>query len=186
MPVDLADDASGLLPGRGLLRVAEPVDPGRERDPAGVPVRRDAPELARLARVLQADLLSVAEALAPTSAPVPLPIRVTGLGSTQVTRADLGWLSGDPGPWNVDLRLEIHGASYDISAIPGQPVTPSPTGTDKTSGEVSATKTVDGLGITVSASTSNSASAPTAAQVLAHVTSLGVSPSGWTTSVLVK
>ena len=134
-----------------------------------------------------AELLSVAEALAPTSAPVPLPIRVTGLGSAQVTLADMGWLTGDAnGPWNVDLSLEIHGASYDISAIPGQPVTPSPTGTDKTSGEVSATKTVDGLGITVSASTSNSASAPTAAQVLAHVTSLGVSPSGWTTSVLVK
>ena len=137
--------------------------------------------------VTSAELLSVADSLVPTAAPVPLPIRVTGLDSAQVTLADMGWLAGDStGPWNAYLRLQIDGASYDVTAIPGQPVTPTPTGKEKTTGEVSATKTVDGLGITVSTSSGNSGSDPTAAQVLAHVTSLGVSPSGWTTSVLVK
>jgi hypothetical protein len=48
--------------------------------------------------------------------------------------------------------------------------------------------TVDGVGISVStdSGTSGSPSAPTLSQVLAHITSLGTDPSGWTTDVIVK
>jgi hypothetical protein len=120
---------------------------------------------------------------------VPLPLRITGLDSAVVTYAGLGQTeAGTAAPWFVDLRETIDGRSYEISAEPGVPVTPSATGTFTSSGLVSATKEVNGLGITVSTASgkSGSPSAPTASQVLAHVSSLGTDPSGWSTSVIVK
>jgi hypothetical protein len=134
-------------------------------------------------------LLSVAHSLVPTPAKAPMPIRVTGLDSATVFSAQMGW--ADPTqtePWLAYLILLVDGREYNISAAPGPAVTPSPTGTSTTAGQVTAEKTVNGVGIVVTTWTGKggSPSAPTAAQVLADVTSLGVSPSGWTTDVMVK
>ena len=134
------------------------------------------------------DLLSVARALVPAPVEVPMPIRVTGYSAT-VTGAQMGWaIPGQAEPWQAFLLLLIDGREYSISAAPGPAVTPSPVGTSESTGQVSAEKTVDGVGIvvTTNAGKSGSPSAPTVAQVLSHITSLGVSPSGWTTDVLVK
>jgi hypothetical protein len=134
------------------------------------------------------DLLDVAKALVTKPAAVPMPFRVTGLDSAKVIYATMGWSSsGQDEPWIAELNFVIDGREYDITALPGPAVTPSPTGTATTTGLISADKTVDGLGIdiTTTSGKQGSASAPTAAQVLAHVTSLGVAPSGWTTGVLV-
>jgi RNA polymerase sigma-70 factor (sigma-E family) len=147
------------------------------------------------------ELLSVARSLVTTPAEVPLPIRIIDLDSAKVTMAKMGWLASESTePWYACFTLEIDGRSYDVSVVPGQPAALEATGNGAgtTSGEVSASKTVNGLGITVSTSSGNggsgrggsdnggSASAPTVAQVLSHIVSLGVSPSGWTTNVLVK
>jgi RNA polymerase sigma-70 factor (sigma-E family) len=140
------------------------------------------------------ELLSVATGLVTTPAEVPLPIRIIGLDSVRVTMADMGWLADENSePWYAAFGLEIDGRSYDLSVIPGQSATTGTAGNgtarnETAGGEVSATKTVDGLSITVSTASgrSGSASAPTVAQVLSHIESLGVSPSGWTTDVLVR
>jgi hypothetical protein len=134
------------------------------------------------------DLLSAARSLVPTPAKVPMPIRISGLDSATVASADMGWASpAQPQPWYTFLVLLIDGKEYNISAAPGPAVTPPPAGTFAI-GQVSAEKTVDGVGIVVTtwSGKSGSPSAPTAAQVLADVTSLGMSPSGWTTNVMVK
>jgi hypothetical protein len=134
------------------------------------------------------DLLSAARSLVPTPTKVPMPIRISGLDSATVNSADMGWAGPvQTEPWLAFLVLLVDGTEYNISAAPGPAVTPSPAGTF-TTGQVSAEKTVDGVGIVVTTWTGKggSPSAPTAAQVLADVTSLGVSPSGWTTDVLVK
>lgn len=134
------------------------------------------------------DLLSVANSLVTTPAVVPMPLRVTGLDSATVIYAGMGSaVAGQSEPWTAELNFVIDGREYDITALPGPAVTPSPTGTFTTTGLISADKTVNGLGIDVTTSSGKegSASAPTAAQVLAHITSLGVAPSGWTTSVMV-
>jgi hypothetical protein len=134
-------------------------------------------------------LFDIAKKFDVSPAAVPLPLRITGLDSAVVTYAGLGQTdSGSAAPWFVDIRETIDGRSYEISAEPGVPVTPSATGTFTSSGLVSATKEVNGLGITVSTASgkSGSPSAPTASQVLAHVSSLGTDPSGWSTSVIVK
>ena len=135
------------------------------------------------------DLLAVARSLVVGSAEAPMPIRVTGLDSATVVYAGMGWFEPSQSePWYASLYLVVDGRQYQISAAPGPAVTPSPTGTFTTTGLLSAEKTVDGVGITVTTSSGKggSASAPTVAQVLADVTSLGESPSGWTTNVMVK
>ena len=137
-----------------------------------------------------ADLLNAARSVDPAPADVPMPIRVTGLPGVGVTDADMGWIGGghaDSAAWALDLRVTVDGRSYDISATPGAAATPSPTGTETSTGLVTAAENADGLGLTVSTGTGKegSANAPTAAQVLAHVTSLGADPSGWTTDVIV-
>jgi hypothetical protein len=134
------------------------------------------------------ELLNVAKSLVTAPAVVPMPLRVSGLDSATVIYAGMGSaLAGQSEPWTAELNFVIDGREYDITALPGPAVTPSPTGTFTTTGLISADKTVNGLGIDVSTSSGKegSVSAPTAAQVLAHVTSLGVAPSGWTTSVMV-
>ena len=143
-----------------------------------------------------ADLLQVARSMVTTPAAAPMPIRVTGLDGAKVTYAGVGWIAvpdrmksaADDAPWSALLNIVIDGREYDISASPGPAVTPSPTGTFTSSGLVAATKMVNGLGleVTTSSGKSGSPSAPTAAQVLAHVSSLGVAPSGWSTSVMVQ
>ena len=143
-----------------------------------------------------ADLFAVARSLVTTPAAAPLPIRVTGLDSAKVTYAGMGWdavptrmkSAGNSAPWDAMLNLVIDGREYDITAAPGPIVTPSPTGTSNTTGLVWADKSIDGLGIEVETSSGKQGSpaAPTAAQVLEHISSLGLAPSGWTTSVIVK
>jgi hypothetical protein len=133
------------------------------------------------------DLLSAARSLVPMPVKVPMPIRVTGYSAT-VAGAQMGSIPGQAEPWQAFLLLVIDGREYSISAAPGPAVTPSPVKTSPATDQVSAEKTVDGVGIvvTTSAGAHGSPSAPTVAQVLSHITSLGVSPSGWTTDVLVK
>jgi len=137
-----------------------------------------------------AELLSIAKSLDTTAVSVPMPIRVTGVDPAEVTYAGLGdgAVSGGNPPWYATITFQIDGRSYEVDASPGTAVTPSPTGPFTSTGEVWATKEGDGLGITVTTSSgkSGSPSAPTVAQVLARVTSLGTDPSNWTTSVLVK
>jgi hypothetical protein len=134
-------------------------------------------------------LLGAAKAFDATPADLPLPLRITGLDSAQVTFATFS--QADPGSssgWTMSIRLAIDGRSYEIDANPGPAVTPSATASDTTGGQYPAMETVDGIGISVSTDSgkSGSPSAPTLAQVLAHVTSLGTDPSGWTTDVFVK
>jgi hypothetical protein len=139
-------------------------------------------------------LVHAAQALDTTSSAVPMPLRVTGLDSAQVLSASLGQTARDPSyAWLADIRLKIDGRTYEISAKPGAAPSPSPAktlaaGTDSVVSVnfVSATKTVDGLGITVDTAAGDMGSAPTVSQVLAHVSSLGTDPSGWSTSVIVK
>lgn len=141
-----------------------------------------------------ADMLDLARSLVTKPVAAPMPVQITGLDSATVTYAGVGWIaepvrmkSSTTEPWDSLVRVTIDGRSYDIDAAPGPAVTPSATGNEKTSGLVSAEENVDGLGITVSTDSGKqgSPSAPTPAQVLTHVTSLGTSPSGWTTSVIV-
>lgn len=133
-------------------------------------------------------LLGAAKAFDATPIDMPLPLRITGLDSAQVTFATFS--QADPGSssWTMSIQLGIDGRTYEVDANPGPAVTPSATATETTGGEFPAMKTVDGVGISVStiSGTSGSPSAPTVSQVLAHVTSLGTEPSGWTTDVMVK
>lgn len=71
---------------------------------------------------------------------------------------------------------------------PGSAVIPTPMVTLPIARLDSAAETVDGLGIVVStvAGKQGSADAPTAAQVLAHITSFGTTPSDWTTNMIIK
>ena len=147
-------------------------------------------------------LLYVAQAFDTASVAVPLPLRITGLDSARATSVNFGQASPgasspNPGPgfpsgsfWFVEIELQIDGRTYYVSANPGPAVTPPTTSIEKMtgSGRVSATKTVDGLSIMVftESAKSGSPSAPTVSQVLAHITSLGTEPSGWTTDVIVK
>lgn len=134
-------------------------------------------------------LLNTAENLETTQVAVPLPVCVHGLDTATVTAAGMGSSVPDQKyPWNAYLTLEIDGRSYTIDAIPGVAVTPTPTGGRDTTGVVAATETINGLGITVTttAGTQGTAQAPTAAQILNHLTSLGTDPQDWTTNVLVK
>ena len=148
-------------------------------------------------------LLYAARAFDTAPVAVPLPLRVSGLDdsakaiSASFSQAAPGAVSaslvqGSAGAssWYVEIGLQIDGRTYHITANPGPAVTPpTPSLVKLDEGSlVSATKTVDGLGIMVStASTaSGSPSAPTVAQVLAHITSLGTDPSGWTTNVIAE
>ena len=147
-------------------------------------------------------LMYGARAYDTASAAAPLPLRITGLDSAKAISASFGQASPgasspNPGPafpsgssWYVNIGLQIDGRTYEITANPGPAVTPPLSSLARLTGGtlVSATKTVDGLGIMVSTPSgkSGSASAPTVSQVLAHVTSLGTDPSGWTTDVIVK
>jgi hypothetical protein len=147
-------------------------------------------------------LLYAARAYDTAPVAVPLPLRITGLDSARATSASFSQASpgassarlvqGAPSAssWYVEIGLQIEGRTYEISANPGRAVTPpTPSLVKMTGGSlVSATKTVDGLGIMVSTASggSGSSSAPTVAQVLAHITSLGTDPSGWTTDVVVE
>jgi hypothetical protein len=147
-------------------------------------------------------LLYAARAFDTAPVAVPLPLRITGLNSAKAISASFSQAapgavsaslvqgSASASSWYVEIGLQIEGRTYEISANPGRAVTPpTPSLVKMTGGSlVSATKTVDGLGIMVStASTgSGSPSAPTVAQVLAHITSLGTDPSGWTTNVIAE
>jgi hypothetical protein len=134
-------------------------------------------------------LLGAAKAFDATPVDLPLPLRITGLDSAQVTFATFSQAApGSTSGWTVSIELAIDGRTYDIDANPGPAVTPSATATETTGGEFPAMKTVDGIGISVStdSGTSGSPSAPTVSQVLAHVTSLGTEPADWTTDVMVK
>jgi len=132
-------------------------------------------------------LLGAAKAFHATPSELPLPLRITGLDSAQVSFADFIQAPGSSS-WTVTIRLAIDGRSYEIDANRGPAVTPSATASETTGGEFPAMETVDGVGIAVStdSGTNGSPSAPTVAQVLAHVTSLGTDPSRWTTDVIVK
>jgi hypothetical protein len=136
------------------------------------------------------DLLGTARSLSLESTAVPMPVRVSGLGSAVITGAGMGdaLASNEGGSWAASLTLEVDGRSYMIDVIPGVAVEPTPTGTETSTGVLAATRTVDGIGITVTTFTDKegSADAPTVAQVLAHVTALGTDPSGWTTDVLTR
>lgn len=137
-----------------------------------------------------AELLNVARALDPTPAEAPMPFYVTGLGTAEVTAAGAGWVGMgiQDSAWGAYLMLTVDGRSYRINAGPGPALAPTPTGTLTTTGLVGAEETVDGLGISVTTSSGKQGSpdAPTAAQVLSHVTPLGVTRSNWTTDVIVK
>jgi hypothetical protein len=132
-------------------------------------------------------LLGAAKAFDATPSDLPLPLRITGLDSAQVTFATFSQAPGSSS-WTMGIQLAIDGRTYEIDANPGPAVTPSATATETTGGEFPAMETVDGVGISVSTDTgtSGSPSAPTVSQVLAHVTSLGADPSGWTTDVIVE
>lgn len=138
--------------------------------------------------VATAELLGVAKDLDTAPAAVPMPIRISGLDPADVTGAQMGQAVPGETHWSAYLSLEIDGRSYRVDVIPGPAVAPTPTGTETTTGLAGASKTVDGLGITVltDAGDQGSPGAPTPGQVLAHFTSLGADPSGWTTSVIVK
>ena len=134
-------------------------------------------------------LLGAAKAFVATPSDLPLPLRITGLDSAEVIFASYSQV--DPGSsarWTVRIRLTIDGRTYEIDANPGPAVTPSATASETTGGEFPAMKTVDGVGISVStdSGTSGSPSAPTVAQVLAHVASLGTDQADWTTDVIIK
>jgi hypothetical protein len=128
-------------------------------------------------------LLSAAKAFDATPSDLPLPLRITGLGSAQVNFATFSQAPGSSS-WTMSIQLVIGGRTYEIDANPGPAVTPSAA----PSGEVPATERVGGVGISVStiSGTSDSPSALTDSQVLAHITSLGIDPTGWTTDVIVK
>ena len=132
-------------------------------------------------------LLGAAKAFHATPTDLPLPLRITGLDSAQVTFATFSQAPGSSA-WTTSIRLAIDGRDYQIDANPGPAVTPSATATETTGGQFPVMETLNGVGISVStdSGTSGSASAPTVAQVLAHITSLGTEPSNWTTDVIVK
>jgi hypothetical protein len=142
---------------------------------------------AALADPDRAMLLGAAKAFDATPSDLPLPLRITGLDSAQVTFATFSQAPGSSS-WTMSIQLGIDGRTYEVDANPGPAVTPSATATETTGGEFPAMETVDGVGISVStiSGTSGSPSAPTVSQVLAHVTSLGTDPSRWTTDVIVK
>jgi hypothetical protein len=147
-------------------------------------------------------LLNFARAFDTTSVAVPLPLRITGLDSAQVTSASLGQAdagsnseslmpgSAAPDSWYAQIGLVIDGRTYYVTANPGSAITPQVTPKmGNGSSFVSAARTVDGLGVMVSTEAGDkggSPSAPTVSQVLSHVTSLGTDPSGWTTDVITK
>jgi hypothetical protein len=139
------------------------------------------------------ELVSVARSLdlaASTEVPMPVRIRLSGLGSAEVTSAGVGdALPGEAtSVWYATMTIETDGRSYMLSVAPGAATDPTPTGTEISTGLLVATKTIDGIGITVTTKNDKegSSNAPTVAQVLAHVTALGADPSDWTTSVLVQ
>jgi hypothetical protein len=134
------------------------------------------------------ELLGVAKDLDTAPAAVPMPVRVSGLDPADVTGAQMGQVVPGETHWSGYLSLEIDGRSYHVDVIPGPAVAPTPTGTQTATGVAAAAETVDGLGITVTTDSGKQGSpeAPTTAQVLAHFTSLGADPSGWTTSVIVE
>lgn len=137
-----------------------------------------------------AELLTVAKSLEVGPVQVPMPLSIAGLDSAKVTSAEV---TGGISPvqkfaWSASFSVVIDGRGYQITAHPGPAVTPTPTGGTTTTGLASAVETLDGLGIEVSTDSAKQGSpqAPSAAQVLAHITSLGANPSGWTTNVIVK
>jgi hypothetical protein len=133
-------------------------------------------------------LLGAAKAFDARPIPVPLPLRITGLDSAQVTFATFSQANPGSSSWTMGIQLAIDGRTYEIDANPGPAVTPSATAPETTGGEFPAMETVDGVGISVStdSGTKGSPSAPTVSQVLAHVTSLGTKPADWTTDVIKK
>jgi hypothetical protein len=134
-------------------------------------------------------LIAAAKAFDATPVAVPLPLRITGLDSAQVSSASIGQRNLDSAyPWSVLIDSVIDGRRYQINATPGLVTIPWAPGKRGTTGEVWATKMADGVGIAVTTvpAAGGSPSAPTVAQVLAHVTSLGTEPSKWTTAVIVK
>jgi hypothetical protein len=136
-----------------------------------------------------ADLLELARSLDTTPAEVPMPIRIAGLDVADVTNAGIhGNGPGQGYPWGADIFIVVDGRSYQVDVVPGPANAPTPTGTQTTTGNVSAERTVDGLGITVTTGSGKQGSpqAPTPADVLAHITSLGSNPSDWTTNVIVR
>ena len=127
-------------------------------------------------------LLDAAKAFDATPIDMPLPLRITGLDSAQVTFASFDQAPGSSS-WTMSIQLAMDGRTYVIDANAGPAATPSPT-----IGYPPAMETVDGVGISVSiiSGSNGSPSAPTVSQVLAHVTSLGTDPSKWTTDVIVR
>lgn len=138
--------------------------------------------------VTAAELLGVAKDLDTAPVAVPMPIRVSGLDPADVTGAQMGQDVFGENHWSAYLSLQIDGRAYQVGVIPGPAVAPTPTGTETATGLAVAAETVDGLGITVTTDSGKQGSpgAPTTAQVLAHFTSLGTDPAGWTTKVIVK
>lgn len=131
--------------------------------------------------------LDVAE---PTAVPMPFQVRLSGLGSAEVTGAGVGNAlpDGTTAAWYATMSIEADGRQYLLSVAPGVAVDPKPTGTETSTGERVATSTVNGIGITVTTGTDKEGMsyAPTVAQVLAHVTALGADPADWTTNVLIQ
>jgi hypothetical protein len=138
------------------------------------------------------ELLDVARSLdvTPTAVPMPVQIRQSGLESAEVVSVGVGnaFPSGPTAAWYATMTVETEGRDYLVSVVPGVAASPTPTGTEASTGELVATRTVNGLGITVTTDTDEKGSldAPTVAQILAHVTALSADPSDWTTNVVVQ
>lgn len=138
------------------------------------------------------ELLGVARSLdlAPTKVPMPIQIRLSGLDSAEVTSAGVGNAlpDGAAASWYATMTIEADGRDYMLSVAPGVAAGPTPTGTETSTGELVATRTVSGVGLTVTTGIGKqgSSDAPTVTQVLGRVTALGADPSDWTTSVIVQ
>ena len=136
------------------------------------------------------ELLAVARSLDVAPTPVPMPIQLSGLGSAVVISASVGNALGSPATtsWGATMIVAMDGRSYMVGVSPGAATGPTPTGTETSTGPLAATRTVDGVGVTVTTDSGQEGSpdAPTVAQLLTHVTVLGADPSDWTTNVIVQ